>query len=166
MVAPVFAADDVPSEDDVNEWFVNSNFKIKTGNTGVTSTSFSDDPDLQHTVLAGATYEVTAQLFHQSPTANDIRIGWTYPVGCTMVWAIHGWQTAAAGSSDDSFGTFAITDTPTSGGVTGSPAPIFARGALIVAGTGGSFRVRFSQASAGGTSSLLAGSFSILRRVS
>lgn len=169
MALKTFVTGEVLTAADVNLYLVNSKFAQKTATESVTSsTAVQDDDELFVDVEANSIYELMCVLKYDGATAGDFRFTFTGPAGGGMTTLVHRLSTGAAASSDDAIvegQTFAGEDVA---GALGSGTNCFleVRGLVGVAGTAGTFRLRWAQGTSSGTATrLFAGSYICLRRV-
>lgn len=123
----------------------------KTALTSRTTTTQSIDPDLQLTLVAGATYDVTADIIFTG--TGGLSFGWTAPSG------VSGGYTATmvlAGTGMAVLG-FQWTNTAEAG-VTGSSVSGLRAGGTLVAGSGGTFGFNWADFTAADTMTVGAGS--------
>jgi hypothetical protein len=85
MPIPTWSVGQVLSASDVDSWFVPVAV-IKPSDTGRSNTtSMTNDPALQLTLAAGATYEIRGVIFYDGPSAASSDIQWTFtlPTGAS-----------------------------------------------------------------------------------
>jgi hypothetical protein len=170
MAAPVFVTDDVPSADQVNDWFVNVRWKRKTANTDRSSTTtFTDDPDLTVPVDANEVYEVHCSLLIHSSAINagDFKMKFTAPAGATLLATAYGYDAASATNNDVVAAGLTLNTTGSFGIVSLAEPwnPIQVNGVLVTSGTAGSFTLQWAQnASSATVTRLQAQSFLSLNR--
>jgi hypothetical protein len=169
MAAPVFATNDVPTEDQVNDWFVNVQYVRKTATESVTSsTALQDDDHLTVTVEANAHYVLDSTLFFDGATAGDFKMLWVAPAGAAMPWGVAAPVTTAVGFNDDQTAGFDLTGTGVTFGAlgTGTTAAALISGLLVVGGTAGTLKLQWAQGTSSGTATrLFINSYLSLRRV-
>jgi hypothetical protein len=167
MAAPVYVTGNVPSAAEVNSWFVNVLFAIKTSDTGRnTTTTPTDDPHLTIPVAANATYHIHVVLFHNSQPAGDLK--YTFVGPASSVFSYAGATVTLNGSLaiDDNEFYSDMGDLQSSGGIAGVWVPVTIQGMLITAGTAGNFKLQWAQwTSNAGNSTLKTNSFISARRV-
>jgi hypothetical protein len=171
MAAPVFVTDDVPTADQVNDWFVNTRWKRKTANLDRSSTTtFTDDTDLIVAVDANEVYEVRCSLLvhSSSAAAGDFKMKFTAPAGAVMLATATGYDTTAT-TTNNLVTTGLTLNTTASFGVvqTAEPwNPVQISGVLTTSGTAGNFTLQWAQnVSSATVTRLQAQSFLSLNRV-
>lgn len=142
----------------------------KTADTGRTSTTASDDPELQFTVEANAVYTVHGILFtNATDEATDINVDWTAPSGADGTWAGLGQPTTAT-TTDGTVRTVGTGITAArnygvdSGGVS-NPLTIRISALLITGSTAGTYALSWGANAASGTVSVLTDSFLTFTRI-
>lgn len=168
MTKPTFIAGDVPTAAQVNGWFVNTLYAVKTANESVTSNvTPQDDDHLTLSVEANASYLVQALFKFDGATAGDFRWKFVGPAGATYDGINSGLTNAAATTADD-HAPYTPINTDNNHGALGAGTAVAASstGLLIVAGTAGNFKVQWAQSFSSATATILqAGSFILLKRV-
>jgi len=131
-----------------------------------TSTTFVDATGITVQVVANATYELMCRFWILAPTAGDYKGQFIQPAGCTHTYTPMGFNTGATGSvPDQSIYMLSITDASWAGGGVAGTVLTFVQGLVTVGGTAGTFKFQFAQNASSGTTTLLAKSHMILRRV-
>jgi hypothetical protein len=169
MVKPTFSTGDVPSADQVNDWFVNIEYVRKSANESVTSsTTYQDDDQLLLPVEANATYEVTVGLRYDATTAADIKIRIVGPSGYSFGAFLSRLHPDATSSADASVVWIIGGGTDALGGLgIGTDGAAFLQGTMITTGTAGNCQLQWAQnASSATATTLFAGSYMRLLRVS
>lgn len=150
MAVPVYVTDDVPTADEINDWFVNVRWKRKTANTDrVSTTTFADDPDLSVTVDANEVYEIRCTLLvhSSSQVAGDFKMKFTGPAGATLLATAYGYDAAAttnngvvaAGLTLNTSGSFGIVS------IVEPWNPVQVNGVLVTSVTAGLFTLQWAQ---------------------
>lgn len=167
MAAPVFSTGDVPTAQQVNDWFVNVLFKRKTlAETISSSATLQNDDDLFVTVAATAVYEISLELQVLAQPSNDFKMSFTGPAGYAMDYAARGPITTAAGLAD----TYSISGTTgdvlSFGGIASNDLVVSLHGLVVTSGTSGTLQLQWAQLTSGASGTTLQpGSFISLRRV-
>ena len=125
-------------------------FARKTGDLSRASTATAaDDPDLQVTVAASGVYRLDVGLFFvaASTTAGDFKAQFAAPTGATVMASGITFAAASSAATDDITTCITLTTWMSCGVVhTGDPFnPCKIDGLLVVGGTGGLFKVQWSQ---------------------
>jgi hypothetical protein len=133
----------------------------------VSSTTLQDDDELTLQVVANTVYEVSFMLIYEAGTTGDFKYQWVAPASATFLHADNRLNVAATLTGDDTVSADDITVAITAGGLgTGVSLPIEGKGLLRVAGTAGTFKLRWAQGtSSAGATIVKADSFVTLRRV-
>jgi hypothetical protein len=137
------------------------NMKGLTSDLTVSSTTFQDSSDLTFTLTTNASYAFQCQFIYDAPTASDINIRFTTPVGTVIRLAPWGPTTGITGSGALTSISATVTDSTTTATVSfggaGAGTFMMARpaGALISIGGAGNLVIGFAQAAAGGGSTIL-----------
>jgi len=133
----------------------------KTSTTTFTGTTLTIDPDLQLTVAASATYEVTASLVYQTPVAGHFKWSWSIPSGASGGYAA---AFNLGGSGVGTYGqTWAATLTASAGTAgTNYGATIIG---ILVTSSGGTFGLTWNNDTAADTAILGVGSLLVARRI-
>lgn len=130
------------------------------------STVLVSDESIVWDLLADALYILTARLIYKTEDIPDIQFGWSLPGGAAMSWSASGFST---GSVYQNFGNANPAGGATSFGGSGDGSSRVARVAASIA-TGdedGELALRWSQNVANAaTTTVLAGTFGVLRRIS
>lgn len=170
MAVPTWTSGQVLTASDVNTWFVPL-AAVKPSDESVTSsTTLQNDDDLFMTVGANSTYLVFAMLYATGASTGDLKIAFNGPASATFFGAVSGMSAGGTASTDDLVANMEIGDGAAgtfgvSGGV-GTPRPVTIHGTLIVAGTSGTFRLRWAQGTSDATSTVLKlGSSLVLFRI-
>lgn len=129
------------------------------------STVLVADESILWDLAATAVYGLNAWIVYLSEDTPDIKFGWSLPAGASMLWHGTGYSIASAfqafGNSDPSGGASSF-------GGSGSGAARVARmtGTVLMGDTDGSLNLQWAQFVANAaTTSVLAGSFGVLRRI-
>lgn len=143
---PIYAADVQAELDAISALLPLS--AVKTSDESVTSsTSLQDDNELFVTVAANTIYVVTGWLFVVSTSATpDFKSDYTAPSGATMVnsmWGQGTGATSAVGSPD--MGVASTIGIAHTRGTFNGGLSLVPFGTLTVAGTAGTFRLRWAQ---------------------
>jgi hypothetical protein len=126
------------------------------------STTLQDDDALAWTVRASGIYRLDLWLLYISGTTPDLKIGWSYPAGCTMKW---GWLGNDTSLSVINAAGYDQTSTPALGG---SSLDLWARihAVVTVSATAGTLTLKWAQnTSDGGTTTVRAGSHGLMTRL-
>ncbi|GLW32280.1 hypothetical protein [Actinoplanes regularis] len=168
MTKPVFATDDVPDADEVNEFFVNINFIRKAIQTDrATTTTLADDPELTIPVVANAIYVAEIVLFYQSQAAVDFKFQPVAPSGSSYRYTLNGLHSSTASVySDDQSAALDLSNVANVSGIGAVLAGVQCRGLLRTGGTAGAFKVQWAQLTSGATTSLMIDSYISLDRKS
>jgi len=149
--------------------FIQPLFARKTIDESVTSsTTIQDDDELSLTVIANATYDVTCHIIYQADGVGDMNVQFSGPAGASFNWVANGVASTqtATGSFFVGEGTLATTNIVVGGNGAGSSVVCRPSGLLIVGGTAGTFRFRWTQGTSSGTATIVkANSFMTARRV-
>ncbi|MEX5711822.1 carbohydrate binding domain-containing protein [Parafrankia sp. FMc6] len=149
--------------------FAATTFVRKTANETVnTSATFQDDDHLTATVAANGVYMVEGLLIYDASTTGDIKIQWVAPAGAALDWTTAGLGSGATGAvASVDLTARTLASTPPLGGVgVGTKVAVPFRGLLVVAGTGGTFKLQWAQNSAEATDcTVYSGSHMLLRKV-
>lgn len=146
----------------------------KTADQSVSnSTALTSDSALSMAVAANSEYDVEVKLVYEAPTANDIKVAFTFPTGAAMPWGVLSVVAGATGTTGD-LQPFAFgSPSPDAafnlgGGGAGNQLLALIKGTLIVGSTAGALQFRFAQVTAGsGTSAIVkAGTTMRLQRIS
>lgn len=132
----------------------------------VSSTVLVSDESIVWDVVAHALYIMSGCIMYLSEDTPDIQLGWSIPGDAAMAWSASGYST---GSVYQNFGNADPTAGATSFGGSGAGASRAARvmGSLATGDEDGELALRWSQnISDAATTSVLAGSFGVLRRIS
>lgn len=122
--------------------------------TGRTSTTLTIDPDLQLTLAANATYDVTADIIYAA-AAGGFNWGWTVPSGAG------GGYCAAFTLGGSGAGTYAYAWSSSQEAGNGNPVGIKLGGTLWTGSAGGTFGLNWAAFTSG--DSVLTGAGSVLR---
>lgn len=146
----------------------------KLSDTGRTSTTASDDPELQFAVEANATYQVDGILW-VSATNNttDVNLDWSAPAGADGSWSGVGMSTSATGVDTDFAGNAGqvrfpltgITSARSYGATSAGTVSILINALLITSSTAGTYALSWGAVSASGTVTLVTDSYLTLRRI-
>ncbi|MGH9251576.1 MAG: hypothetical protein ACRD0W_18950 [Acidimicrobiales bacterium] len=141
-------------------------FAIKPASETVTaSTVLQNDDNLFVTVQAGATYHVELMLRYTAATAGDLKFAFALPAGAELVGVAHRLSTAATDVTGVTLNSLIDAGEVLAGG-TGSATGALVAASLVIAGTGGVFRLQWAQNVASGTGTeIFEGSYLSLRRV-
>lgn len=123
------------------------------------------DESIVWDVVAHALYILKATIVYNSQDVPDIVLGWTIPGDAAMAWSASGFGT---GSVYQNFGNADPTAGATSFGGSGAGAARAARaiGSIATGDEDGEVRLQWGQnISDAATTSILAGSFGVLRRI-
>lgn len=167
MAKPVYSTGDVPTADEVNNWFVNvQHARVLATQSVTSSTTLQDDDYMVLSVDANAVYLVWCILDYSGAAAGDLKVlfrtptsGSFYGQGTTLIGAATGQQDnqnmPITGNSSDILGT------------TGTGRQIaMVMGQLITAGTAGNFKVEWAQNTSNATATQMhTGSWLSLMRV-
>lgn len=108
-----FAAGDEPTAAQVED--LRGLRVVKTvAETVNNSTTMQNDDELFLTVAASTTYRFSARILYTSGVTPDIKFGFTYPVGATATYTIHG--IAAGGAALTAFHQVETTVSAMEGG--------------------------------------------------
>lgn len=143
-------------------------FARKTADEGVTSsTVMQDDNHLTLTVSANKVYRFECVLRTDGAATGDISYQFVGPAGSTMMAAGHDISTTGTTIADDRlFDVFLSSSLGQGTFGAGSITMVHVSGVLVVAGTGGTFKVQWAQQTSNGTASqVLTNSFIELREV-
>ena len=166
MAIPVWAAGQVLSNSDVNVWFVPI-VATKPSDTGRTSTtSITNDPDLQITLAANASYDLTAKLAYKGGTngASDIQIQVNAPSGATGFWGAVRLQITSFPTTTAIYNPFGNNVNAGTNG-TGNPQPFFIHGSVTTT-TAGTLAVAWAQNTSSVTATtMMAGSLLSCQRI-
>jgi hypothetical protein len=130
------------------------------------STVLVSDESIVWDLLAHALYVITARIHYNTEDVPDIQLGWSIPGDSNMVWSASGFST---GSVYQNFGNANPAGGPTNFGGSGDGSNRVARiaGSIATGDEDGELALRWSQNIANAaTTSVLAGSFGVLRRLS
>lgn len=145
-----------------------SAFVLKTSDESViSSTSLQDDNQLLLAVAANTTYLMDLLIIVNSPTAADLKLGWSGPSGATLEWATNAPHTAQTNfdSSTISVNRLGIGSAADAAGF-GSDVIFRPSGLLIVSSTAGTLTFRWAQTtSTASNTTVKANSFLRLRKV-
>ncbi len=165
MAVHVFNVGDVLAANDVNQWLTPL-AAVKPNDTGRSTLSITNDPDLQLTLAASASYYVEAFIQYKGPTngSADIQFQVNAPGSASGFWGITRLQITS----------FPLTTIVTTGfglavnaGCNGTSnlLPAFIRASVTTA-AGGTLAIAWSQNSGpSGTSTVLAGSTLVAQRI-
>lgn len=151
MAKPVFATNDVPTAQQVNQWFVNGPYARKTVFEDVTAnTALQNDDELFVSVLANTVYEVRMVLFYDGDPGGDLKIQFTAPSGAVLPFAASGMAVTAAGYGDDQVGAFDLTTATVGFGAigVGTTCGLIVAGTLVTSGTAGTLQLQWAQRTA------------------
>ena len=166
MAIPVWAAGQVLSASDVNSWFVPL-VAIKPSDTARTSTtSITNDPDLQVTLAANAIYQITGSLEYKGGTngSSDIQIQVNGPSGCTGFWGAVRLQITSFPTTTAIVNPFGNNVNAGTNG-TGNPQPFFIHGSCTTT-TAGTLAIAWAQNTSSGTATtLIGGSLLVAQRI-
>jgi hypothetical protein len=161
MPIPTWSVGQVLPAADVNSWFVPL-AAYKVGNTNRSTTPVTADPDLQLTVAANATYDMTAVIVYSAVTGGT-GLNWVFAVPASA----SGWFGGMLNVSGVGFSD--IGNQWTTGEVAGTPAAtvqsIFISGTLITAGTAGTFSFNWGSNTGGNTVTVQTGSKLVAQRI-
>jgi hypothetical protein len=137
------------------------------------STTFQDDNQLQVTVAANATYEVTGVILYSAHQAAGLKLTWAGPSGATFDWTCRGQLTTVTGTvttggvivDRQSLGGLYFglggADTTNNVYMTG-----LLRGMLVTGATAGTFKAQWSQYNSNSVATIMrTGAHIILRRL-
>jgi len=112
------------------------------GTTINSNTTLANDGVLAFALLANSTYRFQLDLLYTTPTAADIKIGWTGPAGFTMRWGGMGFNTSEVWTA---FGGLTESTQPAFGG-SGST-DLYARlvGEVTTTGNAGTLNLQVAQ---------------------
>lgn len=127
--------------------------------TIISNATLQNDDELFVALAASTIYDFRLDLFYNSGATPDLKIGWTFPTGTTMRYALHGYFGAVVqsfyliqtdmGILDGTAGNFAAT----------------AEGTVITSTTAGTLQFQWSQNTlTASNSTVLTGSSLVLRR--
>lgn len=135
----------------------------KTSNqTVVSSTVLVNDSNLAWAVVANAVYLLDMRIQLKADTAGDLKMGWTFPAGLTMLWGYWGaYDTASAFTSNSQL---VQTDTAAVGGIgTAVGVTVAVYGVVTVSSTAGTLQYQWAQnASNVNATAVCAGSYGTL----
>lgn len=135
-----------------------------------TTISPTDDPDLTLAVNANEWFIVDYTLLLVGAAAGDFKFGFSYPSGCTILWAMVSGSSRNWQSATTTAGGLQLLDETQTLGVGATSGGVITGGLLHavvkVGGTGGTVALQWSQDSSNGTDSTLkAGSALIATRI-
>lgn len=146
--------------------------KIKTADEGVANTTAQNDDHLVATIAANETWLFKMALFCTNSAAgslNDIKLGFTFPAGATLIWGSHGADaTTLTPNGTTSRQDWTTSTTTLSYGIYGTGNYlIIVEGCLQNAGTAGSLQLQWAlQTATGTTTTIKQGSWLELTKVS
>lgn len=126
------------------------------------SSTLQNDNHLSWPVAANAVYEMRLELVYVTGTTPDIKFGWTYPSGLTMVWQHRG---------TDLSGNVAFRGNYNAATVLGIGGTTFEEyvtltGLITVSSTAGTLQLQWAQSTANASDTTLrSGSYGILTRI-
>lgn len=128
------------------EWSVRGTTAIKTADTTRTTNALADDPHLSILVVRNAKFSLDSYLIYDARPAADINFAWVAPAGSTLDWSTYGLPTGQSGSNGPiELGSFGINIVLGAGATLVGSLAASPRGILNVAGTPGTFRLRWAQ---------------------
>lgn len=126
------------------------------------NTTLSDVTSMGVSVVANATYEMRCSIRYTTNSTADIKFGWTYPSGLTMIYGGVGYSTAEVFQS---FHGQTETTTPGLGGVAAAALLLFGR--VIVSSTAGTLQLQMAQNTLNASNTIVEpGSLLTLTRIS
>ena len=167
MGVPTWAAAQVLTASDINQWFVPLAV-VKSADTSRTSTtSLTADPHLTLSVAASATYQVDVVLLYKGPSGAGF-FQWDFDVPTSAVFPNVASYTNSSGNATVQYNAAGVTsqwaNTEGTGGTNDDAIRI--GGTLVVSSTAGTFDLKWAQHASNGTAvSLLANSYMMLRRL-
>ena len=170
MALKTFVTGEVLTASDVNRYLVNTITVRKTSTESVTSsTTLQDDDQLTASVEANRTYEVVGQLIFDGGTTGDLKFIFAVPTSAALYCVItYPTQLADTTIGGNATITFVDSTIETHVGTIGlaSTQGLSFTGLLAVAGTAGTFKLRWAQEVSSGTATRLGiGSYFSLREV-
>lgn len=167
MALKTFVTGEVLTAADVNTYLVNSVGVRKTANESVTSsTTLQDDDELFVSVAANFTYEVSCMLKYDGATTGDFKIQWNVPASATFDYSILRLQTGASDATAVALDYGQENVDMVMGAIgSGTTATAMILGTLIVAGTAGTFGLKWAQGTSSATATrILTRSMLVARR--
>lgn len=161
-------AGEQPSASDLNRYFMQQHHVIKSADESYSSATAHDDSELFASVQAGTDYWVTTMLIYEADAARDLVMRFSGPSGSSFSYVSDSVPSSASSTVDIiSRGLQIMTSGPGVGGVgIGTTVVAVPKGLLRVAGSSGTFRFRWAQASGGSPATIVkAGSILTLRRL-
>jgi len=131
--------------------------------TLVSTTTFSNDPDLFIGVSANCEYDIAVQLFYTQGAVGQLLIAWTAPALATFDWMAVALDNSVTASNAGSVRLLArtVSDTQQFGGNT-SPGAARVTGRLVVGTTPGTLQLRWAPSASSGTGTVVkAGSYMV-----
>lgn len=126
------------------------------------NTTLGDVTGMGVSVLANATYELRCSIRYTTNSTADIKFGWTFPVGLTMIYGGVGYSTAEVLTT---FHGQDQTTTPALGGV--AAAAVLFAGRVIVGANAGTLQLQMAQNTANVSNTIVEpGSLLTLTRIS
>lgn len=171
MPIKTFVAGEILTATDVMRYFEQRVHAVKSADETINNSSvLQDDDHLFATVLANTTYWVELNMRASGGTTEDLKFRFTRPADASFWWGVDSSETDCApiggfqvtakrimGITDNSFDSEVIP-----GMANGTITMIRTCGILVTSSTGGTFRLRWSQNTAGsGTSTILKQSSSL-----
>jgi hypothetical protein len=135
------------------------------------TTAVQNDPVLLAAVAANTTYIWELQIYIDSSATADTRINFTFPAGATGDYFSVAQHTTWSGSgvatpNPTYYSALGGADLQIGSAASGTPVATYFRGHLVVAGTAGTFQVKYAQATATVVNTIRkAGSSLLLRKV-
>lgn len=167
MAEPVFAAGDVPTASQVNEWFVNVNWARKPVNESVTSsTTLQSDDHLFVPVQANAAYFMTCVIKYDGDSAGDIKVLFRLPTSATLNGLGNTLIGGAASQSDNQNVPY-VENASNIWGCLGTGTTLYGMvsGLVLTSSTAGTVSVEWAQNTSSATATrVLIGSFLDLAR--
>lgn len=137
------------------ETFATPLYTLKTLDETVTNSgTLQNDNELVLSVTANAVYDVTATIFYEAPTAQDIRVSFTWPAGATFPWGLTGLDVGTAGTAGNvrpvafSNPSSGVDSFHVGGAGAGNILLVYIKGTLTVSSTSGLLQFQWSQSSA------------------
>jgi hypothetical protein len=149
MAKPVYSIGDVPTADEVNDWFVNVQWARKpTTETVNNSTTLQNDNHLFLPVEASAEYEMHCLLAYSGSSPADLKVLFSVPAGAIMVGMGSILPVNATSQSDISSVPYGHNSSEIWGTFGAGTQVGVVTGTVVTAGTAGNLQVQWAQYSA------------------
>lgn len=146
MAKPVYSTGDVPTADEVNDWFVNVLWARTLATQSVTSsTTLQDDDYMFVSVDANAEYHVECMVTYGGAAAGDLKMLFRTPAGATFTGMATAIVSTGASQQDIQTMQYAGNSSEVWGTLGSGQQYGIVHGALVTVGTAGTFKVEWAQ---------------------